>query len=426
MMELSTYNHLVSANLSTSGIKPSAHKASELRAIYNQIRKVSKDSPLYLIKLTDRTQDFALTLKAASMKLHQAFESMEQREPDSCLRFQKAQADEPSLTAELLKDSPDSFPEDLYVQVNQLAKPQRNSGYPLFANSVGAQSGNYTFRLLSGNRRYEFKFPVGENETNLNILTRMREFVNQSDLGIKAVLDYDSSKNTVALNLESTGERTGTDALMFELSDISYSGDTGIIAYYDLNHVTQRPVNASFSVNGTLQSAGSNQVLINQGLSLSLHAKSDEPVCVRFIPDTLKITRGIDKLANQYNHFIKIVSNEARNNPSAGRMKSILGAAVSPYKNQLESAGITFDDDGYMHTDHFLMEQAAMDQDLSSLFEGKPSFGASLSRTFAAISLNPMEFVDKKIITYPNYTKPAFSNPYMTSAYSGLFFNSYC
>lgn len=425
-MDLSVYNHLMSANLSTSGLKPAAHKSSELRSIYNQIRKVSKDSPLYLIKLTNRTQNFALSLKESSLRLHQNLKSMEEKEPDSVLLFEKAHSDHAGLSAELLSDQPDSLPEEFYIQVNQLAKPQKNSGFPLYAASTGPNAGDYSFRLITGNQQYDFRFPIGEKENNLDILTRMQQFINQSRLGIQASLDYQKEKDTVSLNLESTGEQNVSDSLLFQFSDLSYPGMTGIIEYYDLNHVTQRPSNASFLVNDTPQTATSNQVLINKTLSLSFHEESKEPVLVHFVPDTARINQGMDELADQYNHFIGLVSSETQKNPAAGRILNILNATIRSYKNQLESAGITFDEDGYMHTDHFLTEQAAMDRDLFTLFEGTSSFGASLSRAFASFALNPMQYVDKKIVTYPNLSKPGFSNPYMTSAYSGMFFNSYC
>ena len=39
---------------------------------------------------------------------------------------------------------------------------------------------------------------------------------------------------------------------------------------------------------------------------------------------------------------------------------------------------------------------------------------------------NPMEYLDKTIITYPRSDREVYCNPYLTSMYSGLFFSSYC
>ena len=51
---------------------------------------------------------------------------------------------------------------------------------------------------------------------------------------------------------------------------------------------------------------------------------------------------------------------------------------------------------------------------------------ARLSRKMQDIALNPMEYVDKTIVTYPNTSRAGFNTPYNTSVYSGIMFNSYC
>ena len=52
-------------------------------------------------------------------------------------------------------------------------------------------------------------------------------------------------------------------------------------------------------------------------------------------------------------------------------------------------------------------------------------FSSSLLRKSDQVSLNPMDYVDKKIVAYKN-PGHNFISPYTTSAYSGMMFNSYC
>ena len=40
------------------------------------------------------------------------------------------------------------------------------------------------------------------------------------------------------------------------------------------------------------------------------------------------------------------------------------------------------------------------------------------------IAINPMHYVNKTLISYPNPNK-TFANPYVTSIYSGMMFNGY-
>lgn len=65
-------------------------------------------------------------------------------------------------------------------------------------------------------------------------------------------------------------------------------------------------------------------------------------------------------------------------------------------------------------------------QHLKTLFEEPDGLFAKLSHKMSDISLNPVDYVDKVIVTYPNTAKPGFTNPYLTSIYSGMMFSSYC
>ena len=51
-------------------------------------------------------------------------------------------------------------------------------------------------------------------------------------------------------------------------------------------------------------------------------------------------------------------------------------------------------------------------------------FGMHVLRKLNAISLDPMEYVDRRICAYPN-PNATYPNPYMTSIYTGMLFNTY-
>ena len=74
-------------------------------------------------------------------------------------------------------------------------------------------------------------------------------------------------------------------------------------------------------------------------------------------------------------------------------------------------------------TDEYYLYQT---EKVDAAFRGIQNFGASLLRKTSQISLNPMEYVDKKIVAYKNPTHENFATPYITSEYSGMMFNSYC
>ena len=62
--------------------------------------------------------------------------------------------------------------------------------------------------------------------------------------------------------------------------------------------------------------------------------------------------------------------------------------------------------------------------DLSG-FNVLKEFSSSLLHKSDQVALNPMDYVDKKIVAYKN-PGHNFASPSITSAYSGMMFNSYC
>jgi flagellar hook-associated protein 2 len=51
-------------------------------------------------------------------------------------------------------------------------------------------------------------------------------------------------------------------------------------------------------------------------------------------------------------------------------------------------------------------------------------FGSRMLRKLDSISIDPMEYIDRRICAYPN-PNATYPNPYVTSIYSGMLFNSY-
>ena len=67
-----------------------------------------------------------------------------------------------------------------------------------------------------------------------------------------------------------------------------------------------------------------------------------------------------------------------------------------------------------------LKNEDDLDKSLASL----NSFRQAIVSRADDISINPMKYVDKVMISYPNPIH-SFANPYMTSIYTGMMFNGY-
>ena len=65
------------------------------------------------------------------------------------------------------------------------------------------------------------------------------------------------------------------------------------------------------------------------------------------------------------------------------------------------------------------------DPNTHSSLKALKSFSQSMIRKSGQISLNPVSYMNKTVVAYKNPGNN-FLSPYVTSAYSGMFFNNYC
>ena len=100
-------------------------------------------------------------------------------------------------------------------------------------------------------------------------------------------------------------------------------------------------------------------------------------------------------------------------------------ALYSQYKNDFEPFGLSQSEEGRLtFTTNEAIGENELD-DMKQFLDTSKKFAGTLIRKTNQISLNPIEYIDKKIVAYKN-PGHNFQTPYVTSNYSGLMFNSYC
>jgi flagellar hook-associated protein 2 len=77
-----------------------------------------------------------------------------------------------------------------------------------------------------------------------------------------------------------------------------------------------------------------------------------------------------------------------------------------------------------MVADDALLSQSVTDGQVQQLFGDLSQFRVDIEAKTKDISLDPMNYVDKTVVTYPN-PGHTFANPYMPSIYSGMLYNQY-
>lgn len=428
MINTNVYNYLVQTYIPKSNSPYDIHKKSELRNIYSTIVKKNIQSPLYKVTLSEDKQQFALNIKDSALYLQSSLKAVHENNPDSVFLSQKAYSDQPDkASADIVTEDLSLLPDSFSIKINRLASTQKNESSSVYKESRGPRSGSYVFQARVGEESYEFQFNINPATTkNKDILSKLSNFINKSDIGIRSGLIEEDGGDKIHLALESSD--TGNKGLpIFELEDVSYPvGSSGIISHYSLDSITDFPSNANFEINGVPSESASNYFVLNHSLRMTLHEPSSDPFQIVYQADSDKILNSIRQITDTYNSLIGLANSNLADQRFAGKLASELTSISSFYKNDLEAAGINFSKNGAMNIDDSLASQSARDGDLQKLFCGSNGFAGRLSAKMAMISIDPMEYIDKKLVTYPNTSRPGTTNPYVVSIYSGMLFNYYC
>ena len=407
-----------------------SHKKSELRNIYNSMVKLNKESPVYLLKNTQATQAYAVGVKENARMLRNNIASLGGVDEATILNKKAAySSNENIITANFVGDATvtEEIP-SFEIEVTQLATGQKNVGDYLPKDSkVFLRPKTYSFDLHINDMNYEFQFAIGENETNHQVQERLCKLINNSNVGLQSEILEDNEGNT-ALQIESiaTGIIEGKDHL-FHISDYKTSQAAGSVSYFGLNHTKKEASNSKFYINGMEHSSYSNHFTVEKTFELHLKdtTPKDEPVTIGTKNDVESLMGNISHMVQGYNDFIKSISEYKEQQPTSSKLINEVSGIASYYTETFSSLGLSITDDGQIAIDNEEMKASLESEDREGLFLGMKNFTSSLLRKSNEITLDPMKYVDKKVVAYKNPGK-SFVSPYTTSIYSGMMFNYYC
>lgn len=425
------YNYLMSdyVNRENYRYNPTVHKKSELKKIYSDIVKISKESPSYLFRASKETQDFAIQLKEGSLSLQNTLRNLQNNDDTSAFSYKQVCSDnEEALTTIIDTEDHSNLPDPFSVEIHKLAINQKNIGNYVYRDTAKLKEGIYQFQIDVEDDSYLFQLQLRGKTTNEDALNHIVHTINNSGAPIIASTSYDKAKDKIQIVLQSeqTGSTDGNP--IFQCSDISHpSTSLGCVEYFNLNHIVQLPENSSFSINGEEKNTISNEFTLNNALHLTMHAPTQLPIHINYGSNVPKIMSEINGIADTYNQLIHLSYNQGNPPKLATLMLHDLKGIFSKSKADFTDCGITFNEEGYMEIDKITASDAATAGKFQNLFGSHDTIGARAMRQFKDIAINPMKYIeDKVIVTYPNPTKENFANPYMTSMYSGMLFNSYC
>lgn len=424
-MNTAVYNNLLS-NFQPKYTTKYAHKSSELRSVVKQIRRQAESSPVYLLNFTDKKQSYVLGVKEAAMKMKESLNILADDSVDALFSKKKAQSsDLNQVEAELVGEDSDQLPSAFSICVKQLANSQVNVGKEYYDTGKGLEAGSYQFKVTVNDIGYDFQYNIRKDANHREVIQGLSNFISKAKIGLEAV-PYSTEAGKIGMRIESLSLGTPNGYESFSLEDKTTDhGGRGIVSYYGLNNISVAPKNAVFDLNGIEKSSMSNDFTLGRAVKVTLRNVSDTEAMIDYRPDSDLILGGVNAFISNYNEMIghNVAYQETTGSPS--KLLRELKGLVGPYQNELESYGLTFDEDGFLEMDSSLASQAVESGEMQKLFAADSPLVLRLAAKSDAVKINPMEYIDKQIVSYPNFEKPPRGYSYISSLYSGLLFNSY-
>lgn len=426
VMISSVYSYYLSQYGNKSNSKYDSHTRTQLKNTYSKVVKINSQTPVYKLDLSTAAQKYAIDLKEHARALENITEDLSDG-ADGTMTFKKSavSSNASAVNASYITDfGAASNDESFDINVKQLACSQLNTGNYLQPRSKHIKPGEYSFDLSINDVIYEFQFKVDNSETTNNIQNKIARLINRSNIGLTANIKEDSLGNT-AINIESESTGiNGTTPVIFSIKSDD-ANNQPLIDTLGLDRVTQYPANAIFDVDGDERSSMSNSITINKAYDVKLSKVTEEPVTISLKADADSIVESLNELVAGYNNLIS-VTNDENNNHFQGteKLQNEIASIARSYKKQLADSGLSLNKDGTISADKEVIINADNKDALSHIYESLNSFKNFIKEKAEDIALNPMDYVNNKIIAYKNPLR-SFPDPYNLSAYTGMMFNGY-
>ena len=427
----SVYNYYAAQYGHREYSKYDTHSKAQLKSTFGRLQKINSQTPSYKIDFSDAALKYAIDLKENARELSQIADELSDESTDSITYKRSATSSSPQvIDAEYIGDSCVQDYEPLEVTVSQLACPQTNTGNFLQPNSKPFAAGEYSFDLQVQDLTYQFEFGINATDTVTDTQQKIARLINQADIGLNAQLLTDGLGNSaISITSDATGIR-GISPTIFHIqsqnsSDASDS-NTELVSTLGLDRVTQYPANAVYSVNGTTATSVSNEVTIDNNYVLTFFdTTGTAPVTISMNTDTDAIADSIGELIGGYNNLISVTANDANEHFEGNeKLKKDFAGIAKSYNHLLNENGLSVTDNGTIAVDRDAIISAADHGTLGDIFSGLNAFKQAIQKKAEDISLNPMDYVNNKIIAYKNPLRPT-NDPYNLSAYTGMIFDGY-
>ena len=416
----SVYSYYLAQYGHKTNSKYDTHTKAQLKNTYGRVLKSNSQTPTYKADMSEAAQKYAIDLKENARELSNIANELSGSDGHGMVFKKSAVSSNPqSVTAEYIGDSSSPDSSSFEIDVKQLATSQINTGNFLQPNNRAVEPGDYSFDLNINNLTYEFQFTVDAANVNEDSLGNTALSIVSDMTGISGI------KPTIFNISPNNDIQTNNPDFVEGFDEPTMKNNTNFINAFGLDRVSQYPSNAIFSINGEERSSASNDITINKAFAINFNSTTEEPVTISLREDTDSITESIGELVSGYNRLFSIAADKENDKfEGNAKLKKEFSRIMKDYQPQLEKNGLTVDSSGTIEVNKAVIQKAASDGTLSDVFNALDSFKKSIQRKADDISINPMNYVNNKIVAYKNPHKPV-NDPYNLSAYSGMMFNGY-
>ena len=413
------YNHYSAQLIAPlTNKKNNTPKKDDLKTVYQNMVKQNQHSPFYKFTMSDATSSYAIGIKEAAMALEEDSQSLNSQGNNLYQQMTAISDNENIVYASLNDTTATDLPTKLTVKVDQLATGQTNVGKYMPSGETSIAPGEYSMGITVGHNQYNFQISVHKGDTNQQIQRTLANAINENNIGIRANIRNHRVDGTSALVLRSEAVGLPNDKdLFFEFNDTYLEND--IVTTLGISDVQTPPANAEFYINDQKHTSISNRISLNHSMDLDLLSVNEALVQIKLVVDDEKITDKLKDFTDSYNQLVDIARNSTSQRGATKLFRDITNL-TRRHTDSLTAAGLSIDENGYMH-----MSEEVSSTEIQKLFdEDLSGFRSDIKKTTQNMTINPLNYVDKIVVTYPN-VQGTYPNPYQPSKYSGLLFNDY-
>lgn len=368
----SMYSDLISQTYATGSKQSSS--ADSLLGMYSYIYGSNSGT-----SVSSKTSSYLVDLKESASDVISAVKNVKERGKDS--KNISANSDSASVSATYKGKE---MRDNIDVEVSKVASAQTNESKALKSNSSSlyySKASGISISTSDG-KSYSFNYSPSISETDEKALNKIAQKINKAGIGVSASVETDSKTKTSKLVLK--GEKTGSG------NDFSVSGS--LAEAIGIDKVKEYASDAIYSINGEEKVSSSNNIKVDDELSIVLNKPTDGSAKITFGKSKLDTINSARQLVNAFNDF----ANAAYSSSDSGaeRLGNRLKSLASTYGASLNRIGISMTSKGYLQIDEDKMKEAADNGDLDRFFDSNGKKGLSYGFTNRLENLADKAFDD--------------------------------